>query len=600
VRRLILALLALLLVPTFAIAQSGTWGLRGFPKRFLVHGDRVYAIDGRGVAVYDATTLATIVTVETEAESLDGAFAGDALVVLTRDGIERFTPDLFRTSMQATPPATRIAANGELVATGGPDGVRVWRGAAQTGMWAQGAHRITALAWHGDALFVAADTIGVYILDGESAAQIGTVGENAIDIAIDGDTLYAASGFSGLAIYDIHDPLAARLVSRSAPSEGFYTLVTVSGTRVAVSEETRRVRLFDVSEAANPEPFAPFAQLSQAIALSGARLFVSGTNIDPDFGTELATGIPLRAYDVAQLDAPRVTGEVHDLAGPLNGAATDGTFAFVSDPPFFRVIDVSKTAAPVEVASLRIDDIEPYVKSLGSRVILYGTGDVQFIDVSDPRHPRLAGTFQSLGRPPSAAAITRNAFIEGNTWSGLHVFDFPGGEARFLAGIKTHPVDIVTYGDAAYYIVEWQTVGVADVSEGARAVKPILIPALQLAQTKDLLLIRDTTSIRVFSLADPLDPVEISALAIPRGGVIAADGDAAYVAMNGTVIRMDLANPATPSFQMTGMRVVAPSQIAASGGKVVVADRYGLRVFGPDSAPPPPPAPAKHRAARPH
>ncbi len=600
-RRLILALL---LVPACALAQSGVWGLRGITKRLIVRGNRVYAVDGRGVAAYDATTFAKIAAAETEAESFDGAFAGDTLVVVTREGIERFTAGLQRVGIQATPPATRVASNGEIVATAGADGVRVWRGTALVGLWPQSAHRITALAFRGDALFVAADTIGVQVLDGATAEPIGTVGEGAIDLAVDGDFLYAASGYGGLAIYDVRDPLAAALISRTAPTEGFYTRVAAGGGRAAVSEDTRRVRVFDVGSPAAPRAFAPFAQTSEAMVMSGATLFVSGSNIDPDFAIEVATGIPVRAYDLAQPDAPRVAGEAHDLAGPVNGAATDGTYAFVADPPYFRVIDVSKTSAPVEVASLRIDDIQPYVKSLGSRVILYGNGNVQYIDVSDPRRPRLAGTFESLGRPPSAAAISRNAFIEGNTWSGFHVFDFPAGAPRFIAGIKTHPVDIVAYGDAAYYIVEWQTVGIADLSEGARPVKAILIPAIQLAQIDNLLLIRDTKSIHVFSLADPLDPVEIAAISIDRGGVLGAGSGDAWIGAPGSLVRLDLTNPAVPSFQTTGMRVMAPSQVAASGEKVVVADRYGLRVFGPDSAPPPPPpppaAPGKRRAVRSH
>src|SRR5262249_25401665 len=159
--------------------------------------------------------------------------------------------------------------------------------------------------------------------------------------------------------------------------------------------------------------------------------------------------------------------------------ATDGTLAFVSDPPFFRVFDVSTTASPREIAFLRVDAIEPYVKSLGSRVILYGSGKVQFIDVSNPYRPRLGGVFDSLGRPPSAAAISDNAFLEGNTSSGFHVFAFlADGTARFLSGIKTHPVDIVARGSVAYYIVEFQSVGIADISGAAHLVNALLIQAV--------------------------------------------------------------------------------------------------------------------------
>jgi hypothetical protein len=583
------------------LAQSGVWGLRGITRRFLVDGNLVYAVDGRGVAVYDATTLARVDVVETEGESLDAAFAGDRLVVLTRKGLERYSINPLRPiTVDEIPPSTRIVSNGRLVAAAGPDGVRVYDGDGDhlAAQWPQ-SHRITSMAWHGDTLIVAADSIGAPVVDGRTGQQIGSLGESAIDLVVDGDLLYAASGTAGVAIYDIHDPAAPRLLSRTAASEGFYELIAVSGGRAIVSDNLTSVRVLDVSAPAAPRAFAPIAQPSEAIAASGAALFVAGSTFD-DFGGETASGVAVRAYDLTQPDAPHVVGEATDLAGPVNGAATDGTLAFVSDPPFFRVIDVSTTTAPREIASLRLDPIEPYVKSLGNRVILYGKGTVQFIDVSNPYRPRLVGTFDAAVRVPSVAAITRNAFLEGNTSSGFHVFDFmPDGTSRFIAGIKTHPVDIAASGDAAYYIVEWQTVGVANVDGTAKPVKAILIPAIQLAVANDLLLIRDAHSLHVFSISDPFDPVEVSAVPLERDGVMAADGNAAYVAANGTIVRMELSNPANPSFQLTGLRVVAPSQIAAANGKVVVADRYALRVFGPNSAPPPPPRPLRRRPSNP-
>jgi hypothetical protein len=603
VRRLVLILL---IAAPCALAQSGVWGLRGITKRFVLRGNAVVAVDGRGVAVYDAGTLAKLDAAETRAESLDAAFAGDALIVLTRDGFERFamSPAGRLTFLSSHPgeSGTRIASNGELVAVAVSGGVRVYRaegdGLSHVGTWPQ-PERVTSLAWRGNLLFAAVQGIGIPVLDATTFAQAGYIGENALDIAVDGDYLYSASGSVGLAIHDVRDVAAPQLMSRTAGGEGFFQLVAVSGERAVVAEVSKSIRVFDVSDPAAPRASAPVAQTAEAIAVGGARLFVSGSSFDDD-NVETATGIPVRAYDIADAVAPRPAGDAHDLAGPLNGAATDGTLAYVSDPPFFRVIDVSVTAAPREIASLRIDGIEPFVKSDGTRVILYGTGSVQLIDASNPYRPKYVGAYESLGRPPSAAAIARNAFIEGNMFSGFHVFDFlPDGSSRFLAGIKTHPVDIVVSGDAVYYIVEQQTVGIADISEGARPVKAILIPAIQLALSGDLLLIRSLTAVHVFSIADPFDPVELSVVPLERGGVMAADGEAAWVAAGGTLVRMDLANAAAPSFEPTGMRVVAPAQIAAAAGKVVVADRYALRVFGPDTAPPAPRAAGKRRAARP-
>ena len=41
------------LIPALAFAQSGEWGSRGVSRRFAVRGERLFAVDGRGVSVYD-------------------------------------------------------------------------------------------------------------------------------------------------------------------------------------------------------------------------------------------------------------------------------------------------------------------------------------------------------------------------------------------------------------------------------------------------------------------------------------------------------------------------------------------------------------------
>ena len=591
-------ILLFLLFPISVLAQSGVWGLRGITKRFVVHGNVVYAVDGRGLAAYDATILKCIDVVETNAESLDAAFVGESIIVLTREGFERFAVNPFSLIYtQPTVPATRIASNGRLHAIAVADGVRIYDGLQIVALWPQ-QPTITSLVWHGDALFVSTATGGVSVLDGRTATPIASIGESALDLAIDGDRLYCAGGKDGLAIYDISDPTAPRFISRTAESDGFHQLVAAGGGRAITAEVSKSLRVFDVSAPATPRAFPAVAQPVEAIAASGTRLFVSGSTFD-DYRLEKGSGVPLRAYELSDPAAPKLIGEVNDLAGPLSGAATDGTFAFVSDPPYFRVIDVSITASPHEVGSLRLASVNPYVKSLDNRVILYGSGTVQFIDVSNPRRPRLVGTFDSLGHPPSSAAITRTAFVEGNPFSGFHLFDFfPDGSPRFIAGIKIHPVDITVSGDVAYFGIEYTSIGIADISSGARNVPGIPLANLQVAALDQLLLVRGVDAMHVFSLADPLAPVEVGSAPLARGGVIAADGDAAWVAADGTISKMDLANPASPSFQPTGWRVVAPSQIAVTNGKVVVADRYELRVFGPDSAPPPAPA-VRRRPSRP-
>ena len=103
----------------------------------------------------------------------------------------------------------------------------------------------------------------------------------------------------------------------------------------------------------------------------------------------------------------------------------------------------------------------------------------------------------------------------------------------------------------------------------------------------------------IFDLADPLKPVELAgAEAAQTQGPIAADGDGVLIARAGEIDRLDISNPVHPELSKTGMTAFAPSQIAIANGKVVVADRYSLRIYGSVSAAPQEP-PARLRPSRP-
>jgi hypothetical protein len=75
------------------------------------------------------------------------------------------------------------------------------------------------------------------------------------------------------------------------------------------------------------------------------------------------------------------------------------------------------------------------------------------------------------------------------------------------------------------------------------------------------------------------------------------DGDGVLIARPGEVDRLDISNPVHPELTKTGMTAFAPSQIAAANGKVVIADRYSLRVYG-DVTPAPQRPPARLRPSR--
>jgi len=579
----------LLLFSSTLLAQSGVWGARGVSHAFLVRGNSVFDIDGRGVALYDVANFTRVAVANSDAESLDGAFAANGdLLVLTRAGIDRYDAQLARLSHTDGTGFEHLRANDKYVVTAGPNDVAVLNGSPL-----HFASHINAIALNGDALYVALEQTGIAVVDLTGANDTTILPENAKDLAVAGDKLVIAGGVDGLLVADIADPFAPRIVRREGAGVTNVARVAAAGTKIFAGESPSTIRVYDDS--------GQIAQISdpvQTLAADGTRLFVSGTNFDR-FGLATETGAPLRAYDVA--GAPRLIGEIRDLAGPVSGAATDGTFAYVVDRPFFRVIDVSTTSAPREVATLSIDDIEDHVKLHGQQVILYGRGDVDLIDVSDPYRPRLAGVFHSFGRPPSNAAFARDTIVEGNPWSGFHVVDFadfvPPAQ---IGGVKGHYYEIVAGGgDVAYISGEGVSIVAVDLRDPRNPTftKVIQVGVKQAFLAGGDLVVRSVDGLHVYSLADPFNPVEAAFMAMAEPDVAGpADGAAALVWNGGSLLRADLA---TRAIAPSGLIVLAPMQIDSAGGKTVVADRYALRVFGPNTAPPPPPPAARRRAARP-
>jgi hypothetical protein len=200
--------------------------------------------------------------------------------------------------------------------------------------------------------------------------------------------------------------------------------------------------------------------------------------------------------------------------------------------------------------------------------------------------------------------------VEGNPWSGFHVVDFdyyPGDPTRpvQIAGIKGHYKEIVGTADHAFAFDDAAGLRVVDLTKRGEAptAREIVATAFHAeivaptASHPELLLASANDGLRIFNAADWSDPQFQTFIPLAQSVPLGSAGDTTYLAVDGNVLALDLVS-GTTSF--TGMRVVSPMQVAAAAnGKVVVADRYALRVFGPKTdAPPPPPPPEPEKPTR--
>jgi hypothetical protein len=602
----LLALLGTLLVTVSAAAETGgMWGSRGISRDFLVSGDLLFNADGRGVSVYRVGTALTRTDVElSDHETNALSLIDDQLFVATNGGVLRYrvTADgalTYVDEAEESAGITEVAAGTRWLATA-TDKVITLRERSDLSVAGKltFSGRILSLVFVESILYAAIDQEGVRAIDPEGDV-VATLAVSARDLALQGRTLYAATGPSGVTAIDVTSPALPTVSGNGGGGEVNMTEVAVAGTRAFAIQPPDKLYAFDV--AGGVRLMQTITEPVSVVAASGNRLFVAGSMRDM-YGLESATGVPVRVLDAQSLQK---TTEFRDLAGPVSGVDTDGSVAYVVDPPYFRILDISKTASPREIAKLEVPRIQDRVRVKRGLAIVYGRGLVNLIDVRDPYKPKYLGTYDSLGTPPSNAALAFDTFIEANYASGLHVVDYSDAANPVqISGRIWHYLDLVASDDVIYAILQNAVLvadltnrrAVVDVMEHSLGAEEVaLAPAA--AARPNFLLVRTPTHIHVFDLVeDRFRPREVAAIPAAGAGIMGTTDGSVYFRMGGALWEIDLHAPGAAV--NSERRVTAPMQIAGSGEKLVVADRYSVRVFGPDTTAPPQPPVHRRRSVR--
>ena len=616
--RRFLVLLSLLVSFSLA-AQSGMWGQRGISRAFAIDDDVLYAADGRGVAAYDVSAADRITRIDVEwsdDETYDVALFGDAeLVVATAGGVERFARSdggtLTRIVGTTDPGRTdHVAANARFVAAASARNLMLLE---RNGNGLKVARRITyggdvtALAFVGDHLYVSVerDPTRVYLAPSSTALDL-IPGLTARQFALSGDVLWAASEDDGLNAIDVSNPATPAIIGSFGRNVLRLGGVAASGTRVYAFESPDALHVFDATDPAEIVLDATIDEWVNVLGASGTRVFFAGPVID-DSGLAYDPGLiprelgkPVRALDAS---TRAIVAEYEELAGPVSGVWTDGSVAYVVDPPYLRVLDVSTTASPRQVTSLLIPNLQDRIRVKNGLAVIYGRAFVNVVDVSVPLRPRLIATWDAQGHPPNTAAILKTRVIEANDHSGMHVVDFSDPAFPVQVGGRIwHYLDIAASDDAAY-AVQYDSLLVVEIAgertvidrDELRVIHQQVDTAPPNAAQPEYLFARGEAGLRLYSLADRFHPQEVDFVAMTGLGVFATGNRSAYVAKDGRLHLVDLTKKL--ALQATGMRVTSPMQMSVAGEKIVVADRYFVRVYGPDTASPPAP-PARRRPTR--
>ncbi|HET8797902.1 MAG TPA: hypothetical protein VFO89_09445, partial [Thermoanaerobaculia bacterium] len=531
------------------------------------------------------------------------------VVVATTRGLDWYrvdgeTIDGLVAVTETSAPVSRVAANERWVAAAIGQEVIVYesRPSAATRITEYAfRNRVLALAFVSDVLYISVDREGTYVYEVPSAEWAAKLLPAPVSFARAGSVLWGASRDTGLTAIDVTAPAAPSILSHTGGGELFLDGVAAAGTRVFAFERDNRVQVFEAADPSSPSRIATLEEWTNVIAASGERVFLAGAVID---GEKLSseTGKPLRIFDARTL---ALLGEATDLAGPVSGVWTDGSLAYVVDRPYLRVLDVSKASEPRELASLLVPDIQDRIRVKNGLAVLYGRTHVILIDVSSPLRPRFLSAWDAQGHPPSTAMILSPGLIaEANLHSGFHVIDhrnYP--QPVQIGGRIWHYLDAAASDDAAYLMLYGVLLTVEIRDQGRTVIdrKKYSILADQVdivppnASSPHALVARTPDGVRVYSLADRYAPMQTAFLPIARPGTMGTGDDDAYIAIDGILHRLKVATPSmlTP----TAMKVMSPLQISVAGARVVVADRYSVRVFGPDTPSPVPPLKRKRRAA---
>jgi len=610
-------------MPVLAV-DSGMWGQRGFTRRFVSSGNVLYTADGRGVSVFDVSRPEAIVRLDVEwsdDETFDLALMGSTdLVVATRAGVERFAVSSNGTlqrlgAVTTTAPVAHIAANEQYAAAVSGKTITLYERSASGGLSAVRTYSfnnaVTAVAFDGPSLFAAVDRQPMYVFSPPETEPLALIsGADAVQLAVSNGVLWTASASDGLTAIDVEDPAQPRVLGSVGRNELELEGVAAAGARVYAFESPDRVHVFDATDPREPRRVATITEWVNAIGASGTRLFVAGAIVeesslsyDPGL-IPRETGKPVRIFDAANVAAPQLAGEVSDHAGPVSGVWTDGSVAYVVDPPYLRVLDVSTTREPREVTRLAIPGIQDRIRVKNGLAVLYGRAFVNLVDVSVPLRPVHLGTWDARGHPPSAAAILKSRIIEANEHSGLHVVDVDDpANAVQIGGRKWHYHDIAA-GDDAAYALQKDVLLVVEIAEERTVVDRDHV-FLQYEQVDTVppnvdrpgkLLLRGQEGLRLYSLEDRFHPAELDFFPMTGLGLFATGDRGAFLAKDGRLHFASLDDAIT--LEPTEYRITSPMQMSVAGEKVVVADRYSVRIYGPDTAPPPV-APARRRSVRP-
>lgn len=313
--------------------------------------------------------------------------------------------------------------------------------------------RIRQVAARGEAAYMAALADGLVILDMADPAHpvrmAGLqVGEWVVHVAFEDELVFAAGG-DAVYLFDASDPLRLEPLGVADPFYGV-TEFTVQDSVLYVSAHSD-FYIYDIADPTDPRELEAegFCPVSESC--------VREVDVEGNLAVLGGTGGELRFVDVSDPRNP-VKMDRYAMPGDVFELRLRGELAFVTVGGTLYVLDVSNTAAPVELTSLDLGVEEARTLTFDGDYVYVSARDdgIVLVDVSDPSAPQILGRSE-LAR--NVSVVDGEGRVYGTASTGLVVFAAPDAGTAVENDVAREDVAVSVYPNPASGDVTFRTEG---------------------------------------------------------------------------------------------------------------------------------------------
>ncbi len=433
-------------------------------------------------------------------------------------------------------------------------------------------------------------------LQARNVRLVAHIGGSTLDVAVQGDYLYAGEGPS-LSILDIASPHqdTPRLVSRIGPlPSGLVRSVAVSGSYAYVTAGNC-LWIIDVGTPTDPTvvgDYCPswFSGTMNEVAVAGNYAYLAAA----DYG--------LIIVNISDPKKPSKTGTFSTYAA--KGVAVSGNYVYVADGTHgLRILDVSDPASPSEVGSyaptgfwadrVAVETDYAYVAAG------YNVGDettawdgLALIHIADPASPNHVGTYKMYDQPayPYDVAVTGGlAYVVDYNLSRLYIVNVATPTTPYGLGYKKTPgwaQGVAVTGGYAYIADKTRGVRVLDVSDPytpteAGSYETLGTPQAVAVHWGYAYVADSSYGLRILDVHTPEKPTVAGGYATGNAVNVTAVGRNVYVVntpcTNKCLQIIDATSPSTPS-EVGWYDTGQAGDVVVSGDHAYVAGINGLSV----------------------